>query len=106
VPKPIRAAATALALVLAGAGAAGAQSLLDRSPNLSGGWVGNSGQLYFNFMHRFTASDGPARKVSNVPTFTFGAGLPYHTLVGFHYATNSNLAPATRTSGSSGGGTS
>ena len=92
-PKPIRAALSALVLASAGAGAAGAQSLLDRPPNLSGGWVGYSGQLYFNFMHRFVASDRPARKVSNTPTFTFAAGLPYRTAVGFHYATNSNLAP-------------
>jgi plastocyanin len=93
VPKPIRAVAIAACLALTGAAAAGAQSLLDRSPNLNGGWVGNSGQLYFNFMHRFDASDAPARKVSNVPTFTFGAGLPFHTLAGFNYSTNSNLAP-------------
>lgn len=71
----------------------GAQSLLDRPPNLSGGWVGSSGQLYFNFLHRFTASDAPERKVTNVPTFTLAAGLPFRTLLGFEYATNSNLAP-------------
>jgi plastocyanin len=70
-----------------------AQSLLDRPPNLSGGWVGSSGQLYFNFMHRFIASDAPERKVSNVPTFTLAAGLPLRTLVGLEYSTNSNLAP-------------
>jgi len=70
-----------------------AQSLLDRSPNLSGGWVGSSGQLYFNFMHRFIASPAPERKVTNVPTFTLAAGLPLRTLVGLEYSTNSNLAP-------------
>jgi plastocyanin len=66
---------------------------LDRSPNVSGAWVGNSGQLYFNFLHRFTASSAPERKVINVPTFTVAAGLPMRTLVGAHYATNSQLAP-------------
>ena len=70
-----------------------AQSLLDRPPNLSGGWVGSSGQLYFNFMHRFVASDAPERKVTNVPTFTLAAGLPFHALVGVEYSTNSALAP-------------
>ncbi|HEV2147515.1 MAG TPA: cupredoxin family copper-binding protein [Longimicrobiaceae bacterium] len=75
------------------AGAAGAQSLLDRPPNLSGAWVGTSGTLYFNFMHRFTASASPERKVSNTPTFTVAAGLPSRTLLGVHYATNSVLAP-------------
>lgn len=82
-----------LAALLALPGSAGAQSLLDRPPNLTGGWVGNSGTLYFNFMHRFSVSDAPARKVSNVPTFTVAAGLPRRTLAGFHYATNSALAP-------------
>ncbi len=72
---------------------AGAQSLLDRPPNMSASWVGNGGTLYFNFMHRFTASSSPERKVSNTPTFTVAAGLPARTLVGAHYATNSVLAP-------------
>jgi plastocyanin len=86
------AALTALAAV-AGARGAEAQSLLDRPPNLSGNWVGNPGTVYFNFVHRFTASDAPERKVSNFPTFLVGAGLPYRLLVGFNYATNSDLAP-------------
>ena len=83
--------ALALCAALAAASGARAQSLLDRPPNLDGAWVGSSGQLYFNFMHRFTASKGPERKVSNFPTFTVAAGLPLHSLVGFHYATNSSL---------------
>jgi plastocyanin len=49
--------------------------------------------VYFNFVHRFTASDAPQRKVSNFPTFLVAAGLPYRLLVGFNYATNSELAP-------------
>jgi len=88
-----RALGVACALLCTSAAGGRAQSLLDRPPNLSGGWVGSSGQLYFNFLHRFTASDAPERKVSNVPTFTLAAGLPYRTLVGFEYATNSNLSP-------------
>lgn len=84
----------ALAAALALPANAGAQSLLDRPPNVSGNWVGNRGTLYFNFLHRFSASDAPVRKVSNVPTFTVAAGLGYRTMVGFHYATNSALAPA------------
>ncbi len=89
----VRAACPALLALGALAPAAGAQSLLDRSPNLNGAWVGSTGQLYFNFMHRFVTSDAPARKVTNYPTFTVGAGLPFRTLVGFHYSTNSTLAP-------------
>jgi plastocyanin len=92
VPTPLRAACATLALLAATAGAAPAQSLMDRPPNLTGGWVGNSGQLYFNFMHRFSTSPSPERKVSNVPTFTIAAGLPFRLLLGAHYATNSNLA--------------
>ena len=71
-----------------------AQSLLERPPNLSGNWVGNQGTVYFNFVHRFTATDAPQRKVNNFPTFLVAAGLPYRLLVGFNYATNSNLAPS------------
>lgn len=68
------------------------QSLLDRSPNVSGDWTGASGTVYFNFLHRFSASSSPERKVSNIPTFLLGAGLPWHTLVGLNYSTNSTLA--------------
>ena len=93
---PMRAILTALAMVgllLAGSGVGSAQSLMERSPNLSGNWVGTNGRLYFHFLHRFTSSDAPERKVSNVPTFTMAVGLPARTLVGAHYATNSQLAP-------------
>jgi plastocyanin len=86
-----RAAAAASAALLLGATGGRAQSLLDRPPNLSGDWAGSPGQLYFNFLHRFTASGAPERKVSNVPTFTLAAGLPFNTLVGLEYATNSTL---------------
>ena len=76
-----------------GAAPAAGQSLLERTDNVHGGWVGQSGQLYFNFIHRFVTSPEPQRKVSNFPTFTFGAGLPARTLLGFNYSTNSLLAP-------------
>lgn len=72
---------------------AGGQSLLDRPPNVSGDWVGAPGTIYFNFVHRFTSSDLPQRKVSNVPTFLLAAGLPRRLLAGFSYSTNSTLAP-------------
>lgn len=73
---------------------ASGQSLLDRSANISGNWVGAPGTLYFHFVHRFTASDAPQRKVSNVPTFLVAAGLPKRLLAGFNYSTNSTLAPS------------
>ena len=82
----------ALGTLAAGRGA-GAQSALDRTPNLAGGWVGNSGVLHFNFLHRFSISPAPERKVTSTPTFLFAAGLPGRTLLGVHYATNSELSP-------------
>lgn len=69
-----------------------AQSLLDRSPNVSGDWTGSPGTLYFNFIHRFSTSGAPERKVTNVPTFLLAAGLPEHFLAGVNYSTNSTLA--------------
>jgi len=44
---------------------AGAQTVLDRTPNLSGGWVGASGVLHFNFLHRFSISSAPEREVTS-----------------------------------------
>ncbi len=91
--RPLRAACATLALLAVHATGASAQSLLERPPILHGGWVGNGGQLYFNFLHRFSVSPSPERKVSNVPTFTMAVGLPLRTVAGANYATNSQLAP-------------
>jgi amicyanin len=88
---PLRALVIALMVVLP-AGAR-AQSLLDRPPNISGDWTGAPGTLYFHFIHRFSTSSAPERKVSNVPTFLLGAGLPFRLLAGVNYSTNSSLAP-------------
>lgn len=84
---------SAVAALLLSPIGAGGQSLLDRPPNISGDWVGAPGTIYFNFVHRFTTSDAPERKVSNVPTFLVAAGLPGRFLAGFNYSTNSTLAP-------------
>jgi plastocyanin len=73
---------------------ASAQTVLDRTPNLAGAWVGSPGVLHFNFLHRFSISPAPARKVSSAPTFLLAAGLPARTLLGVHYATNSELSPS------------
>jgi hypothetical protein len=81
------------ALILTLPVAAGAQSLLDRPPNISGDWTGAPGTLYFHFIHRFSTSSAPERKVSNVPTFLLAAGLPMRFLAGVNYSTNSTLAP-------------
>ena len=70
-----------------------AQSLLERTPNVAGGWTGVPGTLQFNFIHRFTRGSPPTRKVVSSPTFLVAAGLPWHSLVGYNYSTNSDLAP-------------
>ena len=70
---------------------AAAQSLLERTPNLSGGWLGSTGTLQFNFLHRFSVSDAPLRKVSNTPTFLFSYRLPFPVVVGVNYATSSDV---------------
>ena len=72
---------------------ASAQTVLDRTPNLSGAWIGPPGVLHFNFLHRFSISPAPERKVSSAPTFLLAAGLPARTLLGVHYATNSEFSP-------------
>jgi len=68
------------------------QSLLDRPDNVSTDWVGNTGTLYFNFVHRFSTSAAPERKVTNFPTFLVATGIASRGLVGFNYATNSAVA--------------
>jgi plastocyanin len=73
---------------------ASAQTVLDRTPNLAGAWIGPPGVLHFNFLHRFSISPAPERKVSSAPTFLLAAGLPARTLLGVHYATNSELSPS------------
>jgi plastocyanin len=70
-----------------------AQTVLDRTPNLAGAWVGSPGVLHFNFVHRFSISSAPERKVTSTPTFLLAGGFPARTLLGVHYATNSELSP-------------
>jgi plastocyanin len=70
-----------------------AQTVLDRTPNLAGAWIGPPGVLHFNFLHRFTISPAPERKVTSASTFLLAAGLPARTLLGVHYASNSELSP-------------
>ena len=82
---------TALLAAAASFGTSSAQSLLDRPPNLDGTWAGTPGTVYFNFLHRFSVSDAPVRKVSNVPTFLLAAAAPGNTLFGFRYATSSQI---------------
>src|SRR5205814_7689009 len=68
-----------------------AQAVTDRTPNLSGGWVGTPGTLYFNFLHRFEHAGPPTRKVTNFPTFLLGVAPVSGLLLGAQFATNSDL---------------
>ena len=80
-----------LVLCVSGAGNAAGQSVLERTPNLSAGWVGARNSLYFNFLHRFVRGDAPLRQVTNYPTFLLAYRAPLPVLVGFQYATRSDL---------------
>lgn len=86
-----------VALYIAGLAAAlpaalGGQSVLERPPNIAGGWIGTRGTLQFNFVHRFGVSDAPLRKVTSSPTFLFSYSFPVFD-AGFTYATSSDVAP-------------
>src|SRR5439155_10591063 len=65
---------------------------LDRPDNISTNWVGSTGIIYFNFVHRFSTSAPPEKKVTNFPTFLIATGIASQALVGVNYATNSALA--------------
>jgi len=86
--------ACALAASLGVTDVASCQSVLERPPNLSGGWLGARGTLQFNFVHRFGVGDAPLRKVTNSPTFLLAYQLPVPLLIGFNYATSSDIAAA------------
>jgi plastocyanin len=74
-----------------------AQSLLYRSPNLSGDWVPDAGVVQFNLVHRFNVSPAPARVVTNFPTFTLAAGLGRALGLGYRFATKSQIAGGSST---------
>ena len=78
-------------VALAAAPSLRAQSLLYRSPNLSGDWVPDVGVVQFNFLHRFYVSPAPSRTVINSPTFTLADGLGHGLAVGYRFATKSGI---------------
>ena len=63
-------------LLAAAAPSLGAQSVVDRTPNLDDGWTVRPGVVQFNFLHRFEVSPPPARKVTSFPNFHLATGLP------------------------------
>ncbi|MQA92653.1 MAG: hypothetical protein GEU90_20930 [Gemmatimonas sp.] len=68
-----------------------AQNVLDRTPLLSGGWVGTPGSLAISAPFRFSSSNRPDTDVFVVPTLEASFGLPRHALVGARYAAQSPL---------------
>ena len=82
-------------LALVAAAPLGAQSLLDRSPNMDGTWVPDAGVVQFNFLHRFYVTPRPNSGVINYPTFTLATGLPAHVGLGMRYATKGTAANET-----------
>jgi hypothetical protein len=71
-----------------------AQSVAARTPNLIGGWTISPGVVQLNFIHRFTVSDAPLRKLTNTPTHQIGTGVIDDVMVGLTYGSNSSLVPA------------
>lgn len=71
-----------------------AQTVLDRPPNLSAAWIGSTGTLQFNFLHRFAVSSAPQRAVSNSPSFLLSYRLPPPVMIGLVYATSSDVTPS------------
>ncbi len=71
-----------------------AQEATDRSPNLSGGWVGSPGALHFHLLHRFwVVNGGDDDKLVNSPTLLAALPLPGRTVLGVQYASNSLVTP-------------
>ncbi len=70
-----------------------AQTVVERPPTLSGGWVGEPGTIHFHLVHRFWRSGGdPDAKLVNSPTMSLGVPLPGHVLAELGYASNSLVA--------------
>lgn len=71
---------------------AAAQTVLDRTPLVSGGWIGTPGSLQITTPFRFSGTADPSLGVFVVPTFGVALGLPRNALVGGHYAPQSRVA--------------
>jgi plastocyanin len=69
-----------------------AQTTLDRTPGLSGGWTGLPGSLQVTTPFRFSRTDRPNLDVFVVPSIQLGLGLPRDALVGAQYAPQSQVA--------------
>lgn len=88
-------AGIAAALVILGTAppTVGAQSLVERTPNLQGPWTVARWAPVFVFSHRFELVSGGDELV-NIPTLTLGLGLPGPLAAGLNFTSNSEVAPA------------
>jgi plastocyanin len=82
-----RMARTAAAATLLLTGRLDAQDTLERSPNLTGGWIGYPGVLQVHLPYRFAGSGGGS--VIGTPTFDLGMSLSPSWLAGARYAVQS-----------------
>lgn len=89
-----RAGLAALLCLAVGPAAGTAQAVTMRTPDFTGGWIAPPGVIQFNFLHRFSISDAPLRKITNTPTFNIGTGVVDRLMVGAVYGSNSTLVPA------------
>ena len=70
------------------------QDLLDRTPNLLRRLgIPLPGWCISTFSIASPPATLPSERCTSAPTFLLAAGLPGRLLAGFHYATNSTLAP-------------
>ena len=85
----MRILAGALAIAIGPASAA-AQSLLQRTPNMTGGWVATPGTLVLDASNRYRSVDG--LELVGLPTVIAAYGLPANLLAGATFATQSPVA--------------
>lgn len=75
---------------------AASQDVLDRTPNVSGGWVGIPWTLHVELPHRFRDGNrepGAGIDRTRTTTFTGSFALPWRSLAGLAYAVQSPTVP-------------
>jgi uncharacterized iron-regulated protein/plastocyanin len=89
IPAPAATLVALLALLVAAP--ALAQETLERTTNLTGGWIGPTGLLHLSLPYRLHAAPA-ARGLTGVPTFDLGLGTPGSALIGVRFAPGSPTA--------------
>ncbi len=92
-PPNLRLILLGIVLSLAGGGTLHAQSVLERTPNLHNGWIGD--QVQFTFNHRMWRSEiAGERRLLASPTFLLGVPVQGTVLVAAQYASSSGVVEA------------